>query len=105
MKDYAFAQKTEFVATMEKQLADLNRDMDQLAEKIEKSSETAKAEARPKLQALRDQAAKLNKKLDEARNATESTWDDVKSGFTKGYAEVKDGFNQARQWVSDKIAP
>ena len=36
MKDYAFAQKTEFVATMEKQLADLNRDMDQLAEKIEK---------------------------------------------------------------------
>ena len=105
MKDYAFAQKTEFVATMEKQLAELNRDLDQLAEKIEKSSEAAKAEARPKLQALRDQAAKLNKKLDEARNATESTWDDVKTGFTKGYAEVKDGFNQARQWVSDKIAP
>jgi Skp family chaperone for outer membrane proteins len=105
MKDYAFAQKAEFVATMEKQLADLNRDLDQLAAKIEKSSDAAKAEAKPKLQALREQAAKLNKKLDEARNATESTWDDVKAGFKKGYAELKDGFNQARQWVSDKIAP
>jgi hypothetical protein len=90
---------------MEKQLAELNRELDQLSAKVEKSSDAAKAEARPKLQALRDQAAKLNKQLDEARNATESTWDDVKAGFTKGYAEVKDGFNQARQWVSDKIAP
>ena len=79
--------------------------LDQLAAKIEKSSDTAKAEAKPKLDALRGQAAKLNKKLDEARNATESTWDDVKAGFKKGYAELKDGFNQARQWVSDKIAP
>ena len=105
MKDYAFAQKAEFVATMEKQLAELNRDLDQLAARIEKSSDAAKAEAKPKLQALREQAAKLNKKLDEARNATESTWDDVKASFKKGYAELKDGFNQARQWVSDKIAP
>ena len=105
MKDYAFARKSEFVAAMEKQLAGLNRDLDQLAAKIEKSSDSAKAEAKPKLQALREQAAKLNKKLDEARNATESTWDDVKAGFKKGYVELKDGFNQARQWVSDKIAP
>jgi len=90
---------------MEKQLAELNRDLDQLGEKIEKSGAAAKAEAKPKLQALRDQAAKLNKKLDDARNATESTWDDVKAGFKKGYAEVKHGFDEARQWVSDKISP
>jgi hypothetical protein len=43
--------------------------------------------------------------LDKAKNATESTWDDVKAGFKKAYSELKDGFNQARQWVSDKIAP
>jgi hypothetical protein len=105
MKDYAYAQKADFVATMEKQLAELNRDLDQLAAKIEKSSDAAKTEAKPKLQALREQAAKLNKKLEEARNATESTWGDVNAGFKKGYAELKDGFNQARQWVSEKVAP
>jgi len=105
MKDYTFAQKAEFVKQMQIQLDALNKDLDQLAAKIEKSSDAVKAEAKPKLQALRDQAAQLNKQLDEARNATESTWDSVKNGFKKAYETTKDGFNQARQWVSDKIAP
>ena len=105
MKDYTYAQKAEFVAAMQAQLAALNRDLDQLAAKVEKASDVVKAEAKPKLQALRDQTAQLNKQLDEARNATESTWDSVKGGFKKAYEASKEGFQQARQWVSDKIAP
>src|SRR5260370_39572017 len=105
MKDYPYAQKSAFVETMQAQLAALNKDLDQLSAKVEKSSHAAKAEAKPKLQALRDQADKLNQQLDKAKNATESTWDDVKSGTKKAYNELADGFQQARQWVSDKIAP
>jgi ABC-type transporter Mla subunit MlaD len=105
MQDYAYAQKSEFVDKMQAQLSALNRDLDQLAAQIEKANDAAKAEAKPKLQALRDQAAKLNAQLDEAKNATESAWGDVKAGFKKGYSDFKDGFQQARQWVSDKIAP
>ena len=105
MKDYSYAQKSAFVETMQTQLAALNRDLDQLSARVEKSSDTAKADAKPKLQALRDQASKLNEQLDKAKNATESTWDDVKAGSNKAYNELKDAFQQARQWVSDKIAP
>jgi ABC-type transporter Mla subunit MlaD len=105
MKDYTYAQKAEFVETMQAQLAALNRDLDQLSAKVEKASDALKAEAQPKLQVLRDQMAQLNKQLDEARNATESTWDSVKGGFKKAYEASKEGFQQARQWVSDKIAP
>jgi chromosome segregation ATPase len=105
MKDYTFAQKAEFVAAMQSQLDALNKDIDELAAKVESSSDAVKAEAKPKLQALRDQAAQLNKQLDDAKNATESTWDSVKAGFTKAYDATKNGFNEARQWVSDKIAP
>jgi methyl-accepting chemotaxis protein len=105
MKDYTFAQKAEFVKTMQGQLDALNKDLDQLAAKIDNSSDAVKAEAKPKLQALRDQAAQLNKQLEDVRNSTESTWDSVKAGFQKAYDATKDGFNQARQWVSDKIAP
>jgi len=105
MKDYSFAQKTEFVEKMQTQLAALNQDLDQLSAKIEKSSVAVRAEARPKLQALRDQTVQLSKQLDEVKNATESTWDSVKNGFNTAYDSSKDGFNQARQWVSDKIAP
>ena len=105
MKDFTFAQKAVFVKTMQGQLDALNKDLDELSAKIDSSSDAVKAEAKPKLQALRDQAAQLNKQLDEARNATESTWDSVKTGFQTAYEATKDGFNQARQWVSDKIAP
>ena len=105
MKDYTYAQKAEFVETMQTQLTALNRDLDQLTAKVEGSSDAVKAEAKPKLQALRDQTAQLNKQLDEVKNATESTWDSVKNGFKKAYESSKDGFQQARQWVSDKIAP
>ena len=105
MKDYTYAQKSAFVETMQGQLAALNRDLDQLSAKVEKSSDAVKAEAKPKLQALRDQTAQLNKQLDEVKKATESTWDSVKGGFKKAYESSKEGFQQARQWVSDKIAP
>ena len=105
MKDYTFAQKAEFVKTMQGQLDALNKDLDELSAKIDSSSDAVKAEAKPKLQALRDQTAQLNKQLDEAKNATESTWDSVKNGFNKAYEATKNGFNQARQWLSDKIAP
>ena len=67
MKDYTYAQKAAFVETMQTQLAALNHDLDQLTAKVESSSDTVKAEAKPKLQALRDQTAQLNKQLDDAR--------------------------------------
>ena len=105
MKDYTFAQKAEFTEKMQGQLAAINRDLDQLSAKIEKSSDAAKAEATPRLQALREKSRQLTKQLDEVKNATESTWDSVKAGSKKAYNELKDGFQQARQWVSDKIAP
>ena len=105
VKDYTYAQKTEFVDKMQAEMAVINRDMDQLAAKIDKASDTAKAEAKPKLQALREQTDKLNQQLDKAKSATESTWDDVKAGTKKAYSDLKDDFQQARQWVSDRIAP
>jgi chromosome segregation ATPase len=105
MKDYTYAQRAEFVTTMQGQLDTLNKDIDALSTKIDNSSDAVKADAKPKLQALREEAAGLNKQLDEAKNATESTWDKVKAGTEKAYNGLKDDFQQARQWASDKIAP
>ena len=105
MKDYTFAQKADFVKDMQAQLDKLNHDLDDLSAKIENSSDAVKTEARPKLQALRDQATQLNQQLADAQNATESTWDSVKAGTKKAYDSVENSFMEARQWVSDKIAP
>jgi DNA anti-recombination protein RmuC len=105
MKDYTFAQKAEFVAAMQVQLTALNQDLDKLSAKIDSSSDAVKAEAKPRLQALRDQAAKLNQQLADAQNATESTWDSVKASSQKAYDALAKSFTEARQWMSDKIAP
>jgi outer membrane murein-binding lipoprotein Lpp len=105
MKDYTYAQKADFVAAMQRQVDALNKDIDTLSAKIENSSDAVKADAKPKLQALRDEAARLNKQLDEAKNSTESTWDSVKASSQKAYNGLKDDFQQARQWTADKIAP
>lgn len=105
MKNYTFAQKDEFVKFMQGQLTTLNQDLDKLAAKIESSSDAVKAEAKPKLQALRDQAAKLNQQLADDQNATETTWESVKAATQKGYDATAASFSDARQWVSDKIAP
>src|ERR1017187_6120186 len=90
MKEYTYAQKAEFVTTMQAQLTALNQDLDQLSAKVEKASDAVKAEAKPKLQALRDQTAQLNKQLDDVKSASESTWDSVKGGFKKAYESSKE---------------
>lgn len=90
---------------MQTRLDEINRELDEIAAKVEKSNDAIKAESKPKFQALRDQADKLKKQLAVARDATESTWEDVKAGFRKGYADFKEGITAARQWASDKIAP
>ena len=105
MREYTFAQKTEFVETMRAQLADLNRELDELAAKVAKSSDAVKTDAQPRIDALRAQAARLNKQLDEASNATESGWDAFKVDVRKTYDASKQDFKQARQWLSEKIAP
>jgi septal ring factor EnvC (AmiA/AmiB activator) len=104
-KNYTFAQRNEFIEKMRGQLSAINKDLDQLEARTERSSATVKAEAQPRLQALRHQADKLSKQLDETKNATESTWDSVKATTSESYAALIDGFQQSRQWVSDKIAP
>ena len=104
-KEYAYAQKAEFVTEKQTQLAEINRELDALTVKVEASNDATKTNAQPKLQALRDQSAKVSKQLEEAKGATESTWDSVKSGSSKAYDDLKEGFQHARQWGSAKIAP
>lgn len=105
MKDYAYAQRAEFVTQMKSESAKLNQELDQLAEKIEKAGDTAKAGAKSKLQALREKSAQFNKQLDDANAATESTWESIKTASKKSYEELKDSFQQSRKWLSEKIAP
>jgi peptidoglycan hydrolase CwlO-like protein len=103
--DYAYAQKDKFVDEMKKEMATIHQDMDRLSAKVDKSTGTAKVDAKAKLDAVREKWAHAKKHLDRAEAATESDWGIVKGDFEKSYSEMKDSFDNTRQWLSDKIAP
>ena len=105
IEDYAYSQKTEFVDRMKKDLADIQAELDGLAAKVDSSSNAAQADAKAKLEAVREKWAQAKKQLDQAESATESTWDEVKADVKTSYGELQDSFDSTRQWLSDKIAP
>jgi hypothetical protein len=105
MEDYAYARKAEFVAKMNKDLGVLQDEVNLLAAKADGARGAAKADAKDQLAAVHAKWTKTKQQLDQAENATESTWDDVKNGFKESYAGLKDSVVTTRQWLSDKIAP
>ncbi len=105
INEYGYAQRAEFADRMRAQLNDIKKEMDTLAARLENASEPSKTEGKAKLAALREKVASLDKQLDGIKDSTESNWSEVKGTFRKSYDDVKDGFQQARQWLSDKIAP
>jgi exonuclease VII large subunit len=105
VRDYAYAEKAEFVDRMKKELVNIQEELDRLGAKVDRANGAAKADAKVKLERARDKWAQAKKRLDQAETATESSWDDVKNGFGQSYADLKDVFENTRQWLSDKIAP
>jgi len=105
MDDYAYARKAEFIAQMNKDLGALQDDLNLLGAKVERSSGAVKADAKAKLAVVREKWVKTRQQLDQAENATDSTWNDVKSGFKGSYADLKDSISATRLWLSEKIAP
>lgn len=105
VNDYAYSRKSEFVAAMRDEIKELDREIEKYSAKIESSSESTREEAKAKIQKLREKTADLGKKLDQMNDANESTWEEVKKGFRNGYDDTKEAFKDARQWLSDKIAP
>ena len=105
MRDYAYAEKTEFVDKMKKELVSTQEELDWLSAKVESAGGAVKTDAKARLDAVREKWAQAKKQLDRAETATASDWDDVKSGFKQSYADLQDSSAQTRQWLSDKIAP
>lgn len=103
--DYTIAQKAEFTGKMQGGLDAINKDLSSLDARIEKAGDAVQADAKPKLLALHEKADQLGRRIESAKNATESDWNGIKAEAGNAYGELKDEVKETRQWVSDKIAP
>lgn len=105
MRAFAYEQRAQFSEKMKAQVAALNESVDTLSAKVEKSTAAVKADAAPKLAALRAQIESLKAQIVALDSATPSTWERIKTESIKAYDAVSEGFDNARQWTSEVIAP
>jgi hypothetical protein len=105
IRDYAYAERAEFIAEMKKELATIEAEMDRLSAKVESSEGEVKADAKVKLEGVRQKWAEAKKRLDDAEKASEDDWDEVKRDVERSHGELKKAFDDTRQWLSDEIAP
>jgi peptidoglycan hydrolase CwlO-like protein len=105
VEKYGYARKEQFVGAMNRELADIQSEIDKVSAEIESTSGAAKAEAQEKLKVLRRKWSEARGELDRAGNATEEAWEDVEDNFNKRRGELKTDFNEFRVWMAEKIAP
>lgn len=105
VRDYSYEQKEQFLADMDKELATIQARLDRLSHEVETSRQDAKAEATRKLEATRERWAHAKIRLDAAKTADATTWDDVKRDFADAYDKLEDSVEDSRRWLSEEIAP
>lgn len=108
-QDYAYSERAALIENRHRELNKIKGELDRLSARVNKSTRAAEAkddaEAKAKIGALRDKWAATKRQLDEAKRASESTWEGLKSGLNKSYDELKESVDETRQWLSDKIEP
>lgn len=102
---YDYEQKTDFIASMEQELKAIKGNIDELDTRFENLEGEASNDATGRLEALREQADRLEANIEKARDATPSTWDKMKASTGETYDKLKRNFNDARQWMGEAIAP
>lgn len=90
---------------MRAQLVELNKGIDDLSVKINKSTEAWQADAKLKLDMLREKVKRLDKQLDDDSKATLPTWEVMKTETEANFAELKAGIEQLCQTVNKTNTP
>ena len=99
-RHYTVEQKDEAVQAARRALADLDDRMAKLAHDMDRKwaqlDEAARQRARDSLQSLQKERAQAEKWLNELRQSSKDTWEDVKLGFARCYRNMKDKLARAR---------
>src|SRR5688572_14501587 len=86
--DYTYAQKEEFVDAAQRELSDIQAEMDRLRTKVDNSTGEVRADAKAKLEVVREKWAVVKAQVDEAETATEETWEDVQQGYQTAQSDL-----------------
>lgn len=82
---------------MNQELTELRQDIDELQEKVEKSSSSARTELEQQLAKLEKRRVELKKDLDETGRASGRAWDKMRASFQSAMKELEHGFKAAKK--------
>jgi predicted nucleic acid-binding Zn-ribbon protein len=101
--DVSYSDRSNFVSKMKSELNDVNGEIQRLSTKTSNATDNASAEAKSRLEALKDKSKDLNVQIEKVQNATESTWADVKASSQKAMDQAKDSLRSAKDWTAQKL--
>ncbi|MEE4377520.1 MAG: hypothetical protein V2J55_08405 [Candidatus Competibacteraceae bacterium] len=94
IKDYTLEQRDEMVEEANQLLAYLDQRIADLSEKIDEKSASAndaiKTQWRDTLQTLREQRIEISQWLGGLQYGSQEAWEEVKTGFTQAYQDLSD---------------
>ena len=102
--NYTYEKKDDFVAGAKADLNALDQKIKEFSDKAASADDSVKNAAEAKLQDLQGKRMELDKKLDDAKNATQANWDEMKVGFQASYNNMKASIKQAWQWLANKLS-
>jgi hypothetical protein len=102
MRNYTFAQKSEFVDNMKKELFEIQKELDLFSATVDNSEASAKIERKSSLDATFVKLAGTRQQLNNAEKANESNWYNVNNRFRSLFVELKDSVEKTRLQMNEK---
>ena len=104
-KDAIMSKRNELLASFKDQIAEWEKDLEKLEDRIEHNLEDAQDELQVRYkEVLSDLKTKQRSAIDKAKEleeASEEAWDDIKSGLDMAWDSLKLGFLAARSEFED----
>ena len=97
---YGYDKKGEYVSEAKDDVNELDQRFNTLSNHLANASESTRAQAQAKLDALKQKHAALESKLESVENSTEAGWNDAKTAFQNAYDSLKTELKQDWQNLS-----
>lgn len=105
IKAYSYAERDAFIDAANRELSDIQTEMERLRRVVARSSGAARADAEAKLEQVSDSWAAAKAQVERAEAATEDGWEEVQIRYRTTRSDLNSSFDDTRQWLSEHIEP
>lgn len=103
--EFAQNAKTEFVQSMQKELGNLNAEIEDLQQDVKELSGKAKIKAQEQIEKLNSHQGIVKEKLEALKESGTNAWQDIMEGVSAAYQDLKKAYEEARTKIEQNPEP